>query len=37
LLEEEKINSTEFLIDMSELIGYDNRKLELYKEYLENC
>lgn len=37
LLEEEKINSTEFLIDMSELIEYDNRKLELYKEYLENC
>jgi uncharacterized phage-associated protein len=33
LLENEKISSTDIIIDMSELIQYDERKLAIYNEY----
>lgn len=36
LLENESINNTELLIDMSKLISHDDRKLEIYSEYLES-
>ncbi len=36
LLENEEISSTDFIIDMSELIEYDQRKLGLYKEFIES-
>ena len=35
LLENEIINNTEYLIDMSELISHDNRKKEIYADYIE--
>jgi uncharacterized phage-associated protein len=35
LLENEDINSTEFLIDMSQLIAHDDRKKEIYSEFIE--
>lgn len=35
LLEKEKISTTEFIIDMSELISYDSRKKSIYEDYLE--
>lgn len=34
LLQNEEINNTEFVIDMSELIQYDERKLALYEDYI---
>lgn len=36
LLENESINNTEFLIDMSQIISHDGRKLEIYTDYLES-
>lgn len=33
LLQKEEINNTEFVIDMSELIQYDERKLSLYEDF----
>jgi len=36
LLESEEINSTEYLIDMSMVVSHDERKLEMYSEYLES-
>lgn len=36
LLEQEVINNTEFLIDMSQIISHDERKLEVYSDYLES-
>ncbi|WP_300599124.1 Panacea domain-containing protein [Niabella sp.] len=36
LLEKEIINNTEFLIDMGQIISHDERKLEIYSEYLES-
>jgi len=36
LLENESINNTEYLIDMSSIIAHDERKLEIYSEYLES-
>ena len=35
LLEKEIINNTEYLIDMSVLIGHDKRKREIYSDYIE--
>jgi len=35
LLENETINNTDLLIDMSQLIAHDNRKLEIYTEYIQ--
>ncbi len=35
LLEEEKINNTEYAIDMGQLIAHDDRKREIYLDYLE--
>ena len=35
LLENEKINNTDFVIDMSELVAHDERKKEIYNNYLE--
>lgn len=35
LLEKEIINNTEYLIDMSELIAHDERKKEIYSDYIE--
>lgn len=35
LLEKEIINNTEYMIDMGQIISHDDRKLELYQEYLE--
>jgi len=37
LLNKEEISSTEIKVDMKELINYDERKLNLYEEYLEHC
>lgn len=37
LLLEEKINSTDIAIDMSELVKHDERKESIYQDYLENC
>lgn len=36
LLEKEIINNTEFLIDMRQIISHDERKLEIYSDYLES-
>jgi uncharacterized phage-associated protein len=36
LLENEIINNTEFLIDMGMIISHDERKLEIYSEYIES-
>ena len=36
LLESEEINSTEYFIDMSMVVSHDERKLEMYSEYLES-
>jgi uncharacterized phage-associated protein len=36
LLLDEEINNTELLIDMSQVIAHDARKLEIYKDYLES-
>ena len=36
LLEEEKINSTEYLIDMEQLISHDLRKREIYNDFIES-
>lgn len=35
LLEREEINNTEFLINMGQIIAHDERKLEIYNEYIE--
>lgn len=35
LLEAEKISITDHVIDMSELIAFDERRLSLYKEFIE--
>lgn len=35
LLENETINSTEYLIDMGQLISHDDRKKEIYSDYIE--
>ena len=37
LLENEEINNTELLIDMSSLVTHDDRKMNLYKDYQESC
>lgn len=34
LLESGQINNTEFVVDMSSLIAHDQRKLELFKDYI---
>jgi uncharacterized phage-associated protein len=36
LLENETINNTEFLIDMGKIVSHDERKFEIYSEYLES-
>lgn len=36
LLESETINNTEYLIDMGMIVSHDERKLEIYSEYLES-
>lgn len=36
LLENEKISTTDFVIDMSELVSYDDRKLNIYRECIES-
>lgn len=36
LLENEKISTTDFIIDMSELVSYDDRKLNIYRECIES-
>lgn len=36
LLEAEKISSTEIKIDLSELVGYDERKKNIYADYIES-
>lgn len=36
LLENEFINSTDFIIDMGQLIAHDNIKSEIYLDYLES-
>jgi uncharacterized phage-associated protein len=36
LLEKEEINSTEFIVDMRQIISHDERKLAIYSEYLES-
>lgn len=33
LLQNEQINNTEFVVDMRELVAYDDRKLALYDDY----
>lgn len=35
LLENETISNSEFIIDLSKLISHDERKIKLYKDYLE--
>lgn len=35
ILESEEINNTEFIIDMSDLVKHDDRKLEMYNNYKE--
>ncbi|MFC0342626.1 Panacea domain-containing protein [Epilithonimonas hispanica] len=35
LLEKEVINNTEYLIDMGQLISHDERKSEIYSEFIE--
>ena len=36
LLENEIINNTEFVIDMRKIVSHDERKLEIYSEYIES-
>jgi uncharacterized phage-associated protein len=36
LLQNEQINNTELVVDMSELVKYDERKLALYEEYRQH-
>lgn len=36
LLENEDINNTEYLIDMEQLIAHDDRKREVYSEFIES-
>jgi uncharacterized phage-associated protein len=36
LLENESINNTEYLIDMGMIVSHDERKLEIYSEYIES-
>lgn len=36
LLEKEKINNTEYLIDMEQLISHDLRKREIYNDFIES-
>lgn len=36
LLENESINSTEYLIDMSQLISHDERKKDIYSDFIES-
>lgn len=36
LLENEDINNTEYLIDMGQLIAHDDRKREVYSEFIES-
>lgn len=36
LLEKESINKTELVIDMSQLVAHDERKKEIYLDYLES-
>lgn len=36
LLENETINNTEFIIDMAKVVSHDERKLEIYSEYIES-
>jgi len=36
LLENESINNTEYLIDMGMIVSHDERKLEIYTEYIES-
>lgn len=36
LLENEDINNTEYLIDMGQLIAHDDRKSEVYSEFIES-
>jgi uncharacterized phage-associated protein len=36
LLENDVINNTEYLIDMSQLIAHDERKKEIYSEFIES-
>ncbi len=36
LLQNEQINNTEFVVDMSELVKYDDRKLALYEDYKQH-
>jgi uncharacterized phage-associated protein len=36
LLENETINNTEYVIDMSQIISHDKRKLEIYNDYIES-
>ena len=36
LLENEEINNTELLVDMSSLVSHDERKKSLYMDFLEN-
>ena len=36
LLEREEINNTELLIDMGDLVSHDERKKEIYKDFIES-
>lgn len=36
LLESEKINNTEFIIDMGQIVSHDKRKAEMYSDFLES-
>lgn len=36
LLRNEEINSTEFLVDMASLISHDERKLNIYNDFIES-
>lgn len=36
LLENETINNTEYIIDMGMIVSHDERKFEIYSEYLES-
>jgi uncharacterized phage-associated protein len=35
LLENEQINNTEYVVNMEQIIAHDQRKLEIYRDYLE--
>ena len=36
LLENETINNTEYMIDMGKIVSHDERKFEIYSEYMES-